>query len=95
MMHLTKSCVHQQNEAKLTKATATLRQVTTLPGLPKNVRSSVWNALKLLDDEKVSLGLRAVNAISSLDGVGQEPSLPSYARVEIWSAVSDLESIRD
>lgn len=94
-MHMSRSEVRQQNLEKLDRATATLEQITTQPGVPRNVRTLIRDVLTSLKDEKVALGLRVVNAISTLDSTSQDPGLPSFARVEIWSAVSQLESIRE
>ena len=94
-MHVTKAEMHRQNLEKLTKATTTLRQITTQPGVSKNDRALIREVLTALEDENVALGLRVVNVISSLDAASQDPGLPSFARVEIWSAVSELESIRE
>ena len=44
---------------------------------------------------KLSVAVRAANAISLIDEVGQEPKMPYLARVTLWSAVSELESIRE
>jgi len=49
----------------------------------------------MLQDAKQSVAVRAANAISLLDEVAQDPNMPSFARVTLWSAVSGLESIRE
>jgi len=43
----------------------------------------------------LSLGVRAANAISTLDDISQDPNMPQYTRVKIWNAVSLLEAIKD
>jgi uncharacterized protein (UPF0147 family) len=49
----------------------------------------------MLQDEKTSIAVRAANAISLLDEISQDPNMPSFSRVTIWSAVSTLESIKE
>ena len=49
----------------------------------------------MLNDEELSQGVRAANVISMLDEITQDPNIPSFSRVTVWSAVSNLESIRD
>jgi len=44
----------------------------------------------MLQDPKQSLAVRSL-----LDEVAQDPNMPSFARVTLWSAVSELESIRE
>ncbi|MCL4518452.1 MAG: UPF0147 family protein, partial [Thaumarchaeota archaeon] len=43
----------------------------------------------------ISIGVRAANSISILEEVSQDPNMPSFSRVTIWSAVSTLESVRE
>ena len=49
----------------------------------------------MLNDTETSISIRAANAIAFLEDVSQDPNMPSYSRVTIWSAVSNLESIRE
>ena len=53
------------------------------------------DSIAVLQDTKISVAVRAANAISMLDEVAQDPNMPSFARVTLWSAVSELESIRE
>jgi uncharacterized protein (UPF0147 family) len=43
----------------------------------------------------MSLAVRAANAVSILEEVVQDPNLPSFSRVNIWAAVSQLEAIKE
>ena len=78
-----------------------MSSIGTLQGIadstitPRNIRKVVKDAVTMLHDEKLTIGVRAANAISILDEVSQDPNMPSFARVTIWSAVSQLEAIRD
>ena len=85
----------QENDAKLTKATASLQQIADSNITPRNIRKIVKDSIAMLQDAKVSMAVRAANAISMLDEVAQDPNMPSFARVTLWSAVSELESIRE
>lgn len=85
----------KENEEKLTKAIATLQTVADSTITPRNIRKIVKDAIIMLQDTKLSIGVRAANAISMLDEISQDPNMPSFSRVTIWSAVSTLESIRD
>lgn len=85
----------QENDAKLKKAVAVLTQIADSNITPRNIRKTVKDSITMLADSKQSLAVRAANAISLLDEVGQDPNMPSFARVTLWSAVSELESIRE
>jgi len=85
----------QENDSKLAKATTNLQQIADSNITPRNIRKIVKDSIAALQDKKVSLAVRAANAISMLDEVAQDPNMSSFARVILWSAVSDLESIRE
>lgn len=83
------------NQERLQKAIGTLQSVADSSTTPRNIRKVVKDAITMLQDAKTSMAVRAANAISLLDEVSQDPNMPSYSRVTIWSAVSALESIRE
>jgi uncharacterized protein (UPF0147 family) len=91
----TKLKKQQENDAKLAKAVVSLQQISDSNITPRNIRKIVKDSVVMLQDAKVSVAVRAANAISILDEVGQDPNMPSFARVTLWSAVSELESIRE
>jgi uncharacterized protein len=84
-----------ENDGKLAKATASLQQIADSNITPRNIRKIVKDSIMALQDPKTSLAVRAANAISMLDEVAQDPNMSSFARVILWSAVSELESIRE
>jgi len=85
----------KENEEKLAKSIGTLQTVADSNITPRNIRRIVKDAIVALQDTKLSIGVRAANAISMLDEISQDPNMPSFSRVTIWSALSTLESIRD
>ena len=85
----------KENEDKMKTAMTTLQTVSDGNTTPRNIRKIVKDAILMLQDESTSMGVRAANAISMLDEISQDPNMPSFARVTIWSAVSNLEGIRD
>ena len=85
----------QENDAKLAKAVVSLTQISDSNITPRNIRKIVKDSVLMLQDTKQSVAVRAANAISLLDEVAQDPNMPSFARVTLWSAVSELESIRE
>jgi len=85
----------KENLERLERAIATLQQVADSTITPRNIRKLVKDAIAMLQDEETSIAVRAANAISLLDEISQDPNMPSFSRVTIWSAVSTLESIRE
>ena len=94
-MSSAKAKKQQENEAKLVKAQLSLQQIADSNITPRNIRKIVKDSIGMLQDKKQTVAVRAANAVSMLDEVAQDPNMPSFARVTLWSAVSELESIRE
>ena len=64
--------------------------------VPRNIRKSLENAKdKILAEEGESLSVNATNAIYALDEVSNDINMPPHTRTEIWTIISELESIRE
>ena len=85
----------EQNLESLNNALSTLNQIATNPSTPRNIRKNITELIDGLKSDEYSVSVRAVNTISLLDDVTQDPNLPSYVRTSLWQAVSTLESIRE
>ena len=85
----------EQNLESLNNALSTLNQIATNPSTPRNIRKNIADLIEELKSGEYSISVRAVNTISLLDDVTQDPNLPSYVRTSLWQAVSTLESIRE
>jgi len=85
----------EQNLESLNNAVSTLNQIATNSSTPRNIRKNIAELIEGLKSGEYSVSVRAVNTISLLDDVTQDPNLPSYVRTSLWQAVSTLESIRE
>ena len=85
----------EQNLEFLNNALSTLNQIATNPSTPKNIRKNIGDLVEGLKSDEYPVSVRALNTISSLDDVTQDPNLPSYVRTSLWQAVSTLEGIRE
>ena len=85
----------EQNIESLNNAVSTLNQISTNPSTPRNIRKNIADLIEGLKSDEYPVSVRAVNTISLLDDVTQDPNLPSYVRTSLWQAVSTLESIRE
>ena len=72
-----------------------MNQIATNPSTPKNIRKNIGDLIEGLKAGEYSVSVRALNTISSLDDMTQDPNLPSYVRTSLWQAVSTLEGIRE
>ena len=62
-------------------------------GVPKNVKSSIEEVIKMLQNPKGGK-IKVAEAISTLDEVGTDPNLSVYTRTILWDVVSKLESLK-
>jgi len=85
----------EQNLESLNNALSILNQIATNPSTPRNIRKNITDLIDGLKSDEYSVSVRAVNTISLLDDVTQDPNLPSYVRTSLWQAVSTLEGIRE
>ena len=83
------------NQERHANAIKTLQTVADSNITPRNIRKIVKDSIVILNDSSISLSVRAANAISMLDEASQDPNMPSFARVTLWTAVSSLEAIRE
>jgi uncharacterized protein (UPF0147 family) len=62
--------------------------------VPKNIRKALSDAKERLrsDDE---LTVKVSAAIYSLESVAEDVNMPPHARMQIWSIMSELESLKE
>jgi uncharacterized protein (UPF0147 family) len=62
-------------------------------GVPKNVKGSVEEALRILQNPKAN-NVKIAETVSILDEVATDPNLSVYTRTVLWDAVSKLEALK-
>ncbi len=62
--------------------------------MPRNVRRIVKEASQELFNEKYSPAVRAANAIEKIEEIISDSNIPSFARTQLWLAISLLETIK-
>ena len=85
----------EEYEARIKQGLGVLNEVSNDNTTPRNIRRAAKSAMDMLQVGDLSLGVRAANAISTLDDISQDPNMPPYTRDKIWNAVSLLEAIKD
>jgi len=84
-----------ENEEKIKNAADVLNQLMVPHTAPRAIMREIRQVLESLRDEKENPGIRAANAVSSLESISRYVKGTSSIRVGIWSAMSILESVRD
>jgi uncharacterized protein (UPF0147 family) len=83
-----------ENEQKIKNAQDILSQLLQRRDVPRPVLREIRGVLESLGDTRENPGIRAANAVSSLEGLTRD-SNGSAARVALWSAMSVLEGVRE
>jgi len=86
------------NQESLAAAISTLENINA--NHCKGNRASKGRIHELLlllkhQDHKISMSIRAANAISILDSMSQDKRIESHIRTMLWQVVSNLEAIRE
>jgi hypothetical protein len=84
-----------EHQNRIDQALVILREVSHDIRTPRNIRRAASDAADSLQVARMTLAVRAANAISILDDISQDPNMPVYARVKIWNAVSLIETVKD
>lgn len=73
-----------------------LEEVMNERGVPRNVRESLNEAIKVLNARggKESEKGRISGIISALDEAAGDPNLATYVRTQIWGIISLLEELK-
>ena len=62
--------------------------------VPKNIRKALSDAKARLQTED-ELVVKVSAAIYSLESVAEDVNMPPHARMQIWSIMSELESLKE
>ncbi|TMI19879.1 UPF0147 family protein [Candidatus Bathyarchaeota archaeon] len=85
----------EEYEIRIKQALAVLNEVSNDNTTPRNIRRAAKGAMDALQAQGHTIGVRASNAISTLDEISQDPNMPPYTRVKLWNVASILEAVKD
>ena len=85
----------EEYEGRIKQALGVLNEVSNDNTTPRNIRRAAKDAMDALQVQSNTIGVRASNAISILDEIGQDPNMPPYTRVKLWNVASILEAVKD
>ena len=85
----------EEYEGRIKQALGVLNEVSNDNTTPRNIRRPAKDAMDALQAVSNTIGVRASNAISTLDEIGQDPNMPPYTRVKLWNVASILEAVKD
>lgn len=59
--------------------------------VPKNVRIRIKRTIEILNNNESNQDLKIDKSLEQLGDIADDPNLPQYTRMQIWSVVSQLE----
>lgn len=60
--------------------------------IPKNIRFKIKSSIDLLSNNDSNIDLRVTKSVEELGSVVEDPNIPQFTKMQIWSIVSRLES---
>jgi uncharacterized protein (UPF0147 family) len=85
----------EEYEERIKQALSVLGVVSEDNTTPRNIRRAAKDSMNALQTGEYTPAVRASNAVSLLDEILQDPNMPPYTRVKLWSVMSLLEAIKD
>ena len=95
LCHQNHKKVQMKTKKKIERGLFILEEISKSHIIPRNIRRTADSAIESIKDSSLSPGVRSANAVSILEGILHDPNMPPFARVKIWTAIGDLETIRD
>ncbi len=80
-------------EEVIKQSTQVLEHIANDNSVPRNIRRSANEVLKILNNENDPLFMRAASSISILEDLSNDPNIPLHTRTLIWNVASQLETI--
>lgn len=63
--------------------------------VPRNIRRTIEEAKEKLSLDEKELNVNVTSAIYLMDDISNDINMPAHTRTEIWTIISELESIRE
>ncbi len=81
-------------EEKISQIIKFLGELAEDTSIPKNIRKAVTDAKEKVA-EAGDIKVRASTAVYLLDSVSEDINMPMHARTQIWTILSELESLKE
>ncbi|WP_018153200.1 MULTISPECIES: UPF0147 family protein [Methanothermococcus] len=82
-------------EQKLNNIAFMLDEIINDTTVPRNIRAAAEKAKESVLNENDEYIVRSATAIQYLDDISDDPNMPLHTRTQIWSIVSELETIKN
>lgn len=80
------------DQSKFQEIVENLLSIDSDPTIPRNVRIRIKKAISIMQNEQEKFDLKVDKSLQELGDIAEDPNLPQYTRMQIWTLVSQLES---
>jgi len=91
---LNESDYMSDKEKEVNEIKVLIRDLLDDVGIPKNIKKALIDAKERLESNE-ELNVKVSAAIYALDTVSEDINMPSHARMQIWTIMSSLESVKE
>ncbi|EHP84480.1 UPF0147 family protein [Methanotorris formicicus] len=82
-------------EEKLQQIAMMLDEIINDTTVPRNIRGAAEKAKETILKEGEEPIVKSATAIQILDDISDDPNMPLHTRTQIWSIVSELETVKN
>jgi uncharacterized protein (UPF0147 family) len=82
-------------EEKLQHIAMMLDEIINDTTVPRNIRAAAEKAKESVLNKDEEYIVRSATAIQILDDISDDPNMPLHTRTQIWSIVSELETVKN
>ncbi|AEF96873.1 UPF0147 family protein [Methanotorris igneus] len=82
-------------EEKLQQIAMMLDEIINDTTVPRNIRAAAEKAKETILKEGEEPIVKSATAIQILDDISDDPNMPLHTRTQIWSIVSELETVKN
>lgn len=79
-------------EEKIIEIVDNLSLISEDQTVPKNIRLKIKGAISVLTNNSENFSIRKDKSLEELGNLAEDPNVPPYTKMQIWSIVSQLES---
>lgn len=81
------------NSKRFESVIAALSELNSDSSVPKNVQNTVSKAIKILNDEKITVPIQKSKVLAELEELGDDVNLQTDVRTQLFNVVGLLESV--
>lgn len=87
--------VEKEIKDQIDYTTEVMESIMEDTSVPRNIRKTIEEAKEKLSVDEKELNVNITSAIYLMDDISNDINMPAHTRTEIWTIISELESIRE